>query len=122
MARVGQQKALFIELNALNQNGDACRVTFVMVNNMKTAIDELILELVLFDQAQQVQSLLTLKTRNLPAQKTLVRRYDLKKISCQSIQRILVNEIKVCRGKSLGASGCLKALSLSSRTKAKLGL
>ncbi len=112
---------LFIELNALAQQSSACRVSFVMQNNLPTPIEELVLEVVLFDQAKRVTSLLVIKSRALPVKKTRVRQYDLKNIPCQTISRFLVNDVKVCKGKSLTPQSCLKALTLNSRTTAKLG-
>lgn len=112
---------LLIELNALAQKNAACRVSFLMQNNLTSPIEELVLEVVLFDRAHQVTSLLVIKSRTLPVKKNRVRQYDLKNIACQTISRFLINDVKVCKGQSLSPQFCLKALTLNSRTTAKLG-
>ena len=47
-----QSQTLFIELNALNQQQQSCRLSFVMKNNLNAAIEELAMEVVLFNQSQ----------------------------------------------------------------------
>lgn len=116
-----QSQTLFIELNALNQLNQACRLSFVMKNNLNAAIEELAMEVVLFNQSQQVTSMLLIKNKKMPVRKTLVRQYNLKNTQCSSISQVLVNDIKVCRGQNLTAETCLQSLDLSSRTSAKLG-
>lgn len=116
-----QSQSLFIELNALNQLNQACRLSFVMKNNLNAAIEELAMEVVLFNQSQQVTSMLLIKSQKMPVHKTLVRQYSLKNTQCSSISQVLINDIKVCHGQNLTAETCLQSLDLSSRTSAKLG-
>ncbi len=114
-------QTLFIELNALNQQQQSCRLSFVMKNNLNSAIEELAMEVVLFNQSQQVTSMLLIKSQKMPVRKTLVRQYSLKNTQCSSISQVLVNDVKVCRGQNLTGETCLQSLDLSSRTSAKLG-
>ena len=116
-----QSQTLFIELNALNQQQQSCRLSFVMKNNLGAAIEELAMEVVLFNQSQQVTSMLLIKSQKMPIRKTLVRQYSLKNTLCSSISQVLVNDVKVCRGQNLTNETCLQSLDLSSRTSAKLG-
>lgn len=114
-------KTLFIELNALKQQHQACRISFVMKNNLNAAIEELAMEVVLFNQSQQVTSMLLIKSQKMPAGKTLVRQYSLKNTQCSSLSQLLINDVKVCRGPNLTNETCLQSLDLSSRASAKLG-
>jgi len=113
---------IFLELNRLQQTETTCQVSFVLTNNLKTAIDELAFEFVIFDQKQQVFSLLLIKSGELPKAKTRVKRYNLKAVNCSSIKQFLINDIKQCSGHGLTPKLCLSKLELHSRTKAKLGL
>ncbi len=112
---------LDIELNAQAQQGAACRVSFVLKNNMRQAITGLEFELVLFDNNQQVKSILVINVGTLPVGKTRVRQYGLKNVDCTQISRFLLNDIKVCEGAGLTPQSCLTRLNLSSRTSTKFG-
>jgi len=117
-----QTTNIFIELNRLQQTETTCQVSFVLTNNLKTAIEELAFELVIFDQKQRVFSLLLIKSGEHPKAKTRVKRYNLKAVNCSSISQFLINDIKQCSGRGLTPKLCLSKLELHSRTKAKLGL
>lgn len=111
---------LMIELNNLTQQEQSCQVSFVMKNNLNEALELLTLELVLFNNNQQVQSLLLLKSENMPNNKTSVRQYALEGVKCNEIGQFLINDVKECRGGALTPALCLNALKLNSRTSAKL--
>ncbi len=111
---------LMIELNSLTQQDKTCQVSFVMKNNLQAPLEQLSLELVLFNQQQQVQSLLLLSSTDMPDNKTSVRQYALKQIKCRNISKFLINDVKDCRGQNLTPALCLKSLVLDSRTSAKL--
>lgn len=118
----GLEKAnIFIELNALDQQDNSCKVSFVLKNNLTVPIREMLLELVLFNQSHQVKSIISIKSGALPVGKTRVKQYGLKAITCSQIGHLLINDIKACQGEGLTPAKCLSLLKLSSRTKAKLG-
>ena len=116
------KETIFLELNAQKQVGTACLISFLMKNGLTKNIDELVFELVVFDENQQVSSFLLIKTGELPAQKSRVKRYKLQGVSCQKLSRLLINDIKHCKGDDLSPKFCLQKLTLNSRTTAPLGL
>lgn len=115
-------QAIAIELNAQKQTGTACQLNFVIKNTLGTAIEDLTFELVLFDTEAQITSIMTARSGNLPNGKTRVKRYALKDKSCKDIGKILINDVKSCKGEALTPGKCLSALSASSRTDSKLEL
>lgn len=114
--------SLQIELNRLEPTDQGCRVTLVLQNRLAVSIEELGVEVVLFDQDHQVNRLVTLNVGGLPEGKTRVKRFHLKGTSCSDIKRILLNDVTQCKGGDLAPSTCLDKLKLSSRTGVSFGL
>ena len=115
-AKAGEGPSLMLELNAVKPAGSACRIAFVVKNELGTAIKDLGFELVLFDKSQRVQTVLSVAAGSMPVAKTRVKQFDLKGIDCDSIGRVLLNDVSRCDGEGLSAAGCLKAARPSSKT------
>ncbi|MGF7162078.1 hypothetical protein FHS85_003721 [Rhodoligotrophos appendicifer] len=109
-----------IELNRLEQRPEACRLSFVYRNRLGTVLDALQLETVLFDREEKVERFLVLSSKALPEDKIRVQQFDINGLKCADLGMILVNDVKVCDGEGLDASGCLGRLALTSKTEAKL--
>lgn len=121
-AQEGPAKAgLHLELNRLEQNGGACRATFVARNGYGTQLEETAFELVLFDKAGLVSLITVFDFGALPTGKTLVKRFDLKETPCASLSRVLVNAVARCRGDGIGPADCISNLTTANRTEAEFG-
>ena len=117
----GSQNKLYMELNAHKQVGTSCQVSFVMKNDLGKELSQLSLEMVLFDENQQVMRLLVLKSGELIVGKTRVKRYGLKNLNCQKVSRYLINDVKQCEAQGYTPKLCLQSLVLTSKTTAKFG-
>jgi hypothetical protein len=111
---------LDIELNSLNLAEKECTVNFVMQNGLASAIDALSLEIVLFGAEGRITSILNLKAGELPLKKTKVKQFRLK--NCESVSRILINEITECSGANLTPKVCSEKLKTTNKTKVEFGL
>ena len=109
-----------IQLNAAKASAQGCRVSFVLQNKLKRRIEELTVEVVLFDASGGVAEFLLLKTGSLPVGKVRVRQFDLKNHKCGNISQVLLNDVKVCQGEEISASACLDWIKPSSSTPIKL--
>ncbi|WP_156911966.1 hypothetical protein [Kaistia adipata] len=105
-----------IELNGAEANGPACRLSFVVANGLAQSIDDMALELVLFDRDGRVDRFVIVRTAKIPAGKSRVRRFDMPETACPSIARILVNDVKECAGAGLDPSGCADSIDVTTRT------
>lgn len=106
---------ILLELNDLAAVEDACRASFVVVNGLDQAIDDLSFDIVVFDTNETVRMILTLQAGALPAGKTRVRQFDLPQIGCDTISRILMNDVITCAGDGLDPSVCLGKTMVESR-------
>lgn len=108
------QPSLSLDLNALEQVGQSCRLVFVAGNSTGVAIDELSLETVLFNAAGTVDRFALFDFRSLPMGKTRVRQFDLPDIRCGDIGRVLINGAASCKGQTLKGTECMDQLELKS--------
>jgi hypothetical protein len=114
------QSTLDIELNGLAKINNGCRMDFVMHNGLAKSIEALSLEIVLFKNDGRIKNILALKVGSLPVGNTRVKRFRLK--ACEDISRILINDVKACKGEGLAPRICMKSLKTNNRTDIKFGL
>ncbi|MCG7521163.1 hypothetical protein [Ruegeria sp. Ofav3-42] len=111
---------LLLELNTVQDVGQACRLTFVVENQTGTAIDEASFETVIFDASGSVVSLSLFNFRDLPADRPRVRQFDLPGMECSSVGRALINGTNTCVVAGSDSSVCDDGLKLQSRTDVEL--
>ncbi|MGZ2257095.1 hypothetical protein [Roseobacter sp. A03A-229] len=105
-----------IELNAAETDGQSCRLTFVIQNDLAASVDELVLETVLFDAAGQVDRLTLFDFGALPEGRQRVRQFAVDQIDCDDLGHILFNGTERCTGNTLTPAACEAALIARSRT------
>jgi len=91
------EEAFELELNDAKPTADGCRVTFVAVNKLATRLDKTAIEIGVFDAKNIFSEMVVFDFGRLPAGKTKVVQYDLRR-SCDSIGRLLLNSVKDCMG------------------------
>lgn len=110
-----EAKQLGIELNRLEQTNGACRVYLVFTNQLKTGLNTLQLELVLFDTDGYVQRRLTLDAAPIADDKTSVKLFDLTETKCERVGRILINDVLAIAGADGALPSDVSQLDLSSK-------
>lgn len=111
---------LGLELNKLEQRGDDCVIWTLLKNPSDTDFASLKLDLVLFGKDGLIERRLALDAAPLPAAKTMVKVFKMPAMMCDSLGRILVNDIVACAGKDGPIEDCLKRLHPSSRGSVEL--
>jgi len=106
-----------IQLNGAETVGDACRLTFVIRNELPKPVNALGLDLVMFDMSDGVSGYAAIDFGDLPAGKTRVRQYDVAKGDCTGISRVLMNEVRACEIEGNPAEDCLSRLQISTRSE-----
>lgn len=107
-----------LELNRLDGVGGDCRVTLVEKNGTASAFAALKLDLVVFDKEGLVVKRVGVDAGPLKVGRTVVKTFDLKAIACQSVGRLLVNDVLSCDAEGLAADACLDAVEPRSRASA----
>lgn len=126
-ARVSAQEAadapsLELELNAMEPSDKGCRQTFVVTNRLGADLSKAAFEIALFNEAGAVDRLTVLDFKDLPKGKTKVTRFDLPRVECAHISRVLINQVTECKGEGVDPQACLKHLDVKSRTGTEFGL
>ena len=115
------KSGLSLELNGLDQNGGACRATLIARNGFEATLDQTAFELVIFDKAGLISLMTVFDFGALPAGKTLVRRFDLPKIDCSDLTRILVNGVSRCAGEGVDLARCETHFTTENRAEIEFG-
>jgi len=126
-AAAARATPISLELNKLQPlaQGTGCRAYFVIANPGSQAIPELDLDLVLFGTDGVIARRVAIEFGPLPAEKTVVRLFDLAGTPCDSIGQILLNDVISCRTGVTAPdadqrASCLARIALSSLAKVKL--
>lgn len=114
--------ALELELNALQPAEAGCRVTFLATNKLGAQLDRAAVELAMFDTAGTIVRIVTLDFKDLSEGKTKVLQFELAGLQCDSLGRLLVNDITACEGAIGPATICLDALQASTRLDIAFGV
>ena len=109
--------ALSVELNAVEPQQGACRLVFVVENNLGADLSSLVLEAVVFDTAGKVKLLTLFDFRDVPDARPRVRQFDLAGADCTALGRVLLNDVQACVGTGIAAAACKAGLRWSSCTE-----
>lgn len=112
--------ALHVNLNTARTSGKACRLSFVFQNRIGSPIKDASLELVVFLQDGTIDRFVQISTGALPARKTRAKQFDLEKLDCGKIAKVLLNDVKTCEGANLTPAACLRKLNVSGGESIKL--
>lgn len=119
---MAQEKAISIELNDATNVDGACRLVFVAVNNSGIVLEKTSYDVVTFDATGKVGKSLTFQFGRLPVGKTKVVQFDLPQQTCETISRLLVNDVSECTVDGKASDICIDALTTSTRTQVAFGL
>lgn len=108
-----------IELNKLDSTDKGCRAVLVINNPTDETYSALKLDLVMFEGGVFTRRV-ALDLAPVKAQKRSVKLFDLEGLSCDKISEFLINDVMECKTGAGAEDSCLKRLSVSSLTKAKL--
>lgn len=105
-----------IELNKLEQQGDACRAYLLFENEQGGEYPVYRLDLVLFDKQGRIDRRIAVDASPLRAGKSVVKLFDLSGLQCDGISKILLNDIAPCEDASGAREDCVVNARLSTLT------
>ncbi len=110
-----QSKALSIELNRLEQDGEGCRFDLVIANRLEVAFSSFSADLVFFGHDGVIITRASTHFGRLRPLKTHLRSFVLSPFDCASVARVLLNDIIECGHDQGEAFDCLDAVEVSHR-------
>jgi len=109
-----------LELNRVETVSTGCRITLVAHNGLPEALSQMGLELVVFDRDGGVAGYAAIDFADMPRGKTRVRQYDIFPGACETVERILVNDVRSCKSAAGRDLACADSLRPSSRVEIDL--
>lgn len=106
---------LALELNAVTPSETGCRITLLATNRLGTEVTRSAFEIALFGTGGGIERLVSLEFKAMPDGKTRVLQFDIGEIGCDTLSRVLINDITACDGEGLDPGACYAALSTVSR-------
>ena len=107
--------SLALELNALTPSETGCRITFLATNKLGTEVTRSAFEIALFGSGGGIERLVSLEFKAMPDGKTRVLQFAIGEIGCETLSRVLINDITACDGEGLDPKVCYAALGTFSR-------
>lgn len=114
-AALAQENKITIELNDAATVNGACRLVFVAMNRTGQLLEKTSYDVVTFDSGGKVGQSLTFQFGRLPVGKTKVVQFDLPGQACDTISRLLVNDVSECVVDGKASDVCLDDLATSTR-------
>ena len=114
-AAAGNADGFSLEINKAETHGQNCRIFLLARNGQAHATTEFKLDLVSIGPDEIIQSRMLLDLGRLPAGKTRLKVFELAGLSCQSVSRLLLNDVTSCQFAGGHNADCLSLVSTSSR-------
>lgn len=106
--------AIGVQLNTLEADGDDCRAHLVLENGLDEALESFQLDMVVFDEDGIIQRRMVVEMAPLRAGSISVRAFRMTATSCDSVGRILINDINVCEGSEGAIDRCADYVQVES--------
>lgn len=107
---------VLVELNAAETTGAACTLTFLVQNALGYAIEEMVIETVLFAPDGEVDRLTLFDFGSVPAGRQRVRQFAIDDAGCEGLGSVLFNGTERCSGDGLTPEACDAAIVATSRS------
>ncbi|WP_134496575.1 hypothetical protein [Microvirga pakistanensis] len=116
---LGSAPGITIELNKLEQTGSACRSYFVVNNGAADPLKELRLAVYLFDRTGMILRSVALTFSDVRASRSKVVMFDIPEVPCDSLSRLIVNDITTCASASGAPLAACSSIVTRTRTNAE---
>ena len=107
-------KALTVELNKLEPQGNGCRAYVVVQNDDDIAYKAFKLDLVLFQTDGIIGRRFAMDLAPLKPKKRTVKLFDLDDIACDKIGSFLINDVVDCKSETSAMENCLAGTTVKS--------
>jgi hypothetical protein len=117
-AASAQSPPLSIELNRVDQQGQACRFDWRVTNRSASHIGAITAEFVLFDKAGVNVARMAIPFGALPVDKSVLRSFQLRPFDCTQVGEALLNAVLECVAEP--TLDCVAAIGVSSKDPIQL--
>lgn len=111
---------ILVELNKLENMESRCRAYMMFKNTTAYDIEALKLDLVMFDDGGIIVRRLAVEAPPLGSGRTKVRLFDIQDLSCDRLNRILLNQVMTCESNAGDNFACGPLLRTRSKASTEL--
>lgn len=109
-----------IEINKMEQRESGCLFYLLTNNSSGRNYESLKLDMVLFDSADLIQRRIAVDMAPLKTGKTSVKLFEISDTQCETIGKVLINDVLECSDEAGPVSGCIDRISPASRIDVEL--
>ncbi len=115
-----EQQNILIELNRLEQKDNNCVTYFMIKNNTNFNFSKFQTEMVTFDKNGLINNRILGDFQKIRPNKTVVKLFAIPDAKCSTINKILINDVHICKADTEQPMDCLDLLQPSNKAKIKL--
>ena len=113
-----EEKSLSLELNRMDQQGEACRFDWRVTNRSPSSIQDFAADFVLFGKEGVNIARMSIPFGALAREKSVLRSFQLSPFDCDLVGEVLFNEVVACQAEP--ELDCIAAIGVSSRATVPL--
>jgi len=113
-----QESSLSLELNRMDQQGEACRFDWRVTNRSPSSIQDFAADFVLFDKQGVNIARMSIPFGWLAREKSVLRSFQLSPFDCALVGEVLFNEVAACTADP--ELDCVAVIGVSSRATVPL--
>ena len=117
LAEARAEEGISLELNKVAQEGDSCRLHFLLTNETDTAFNSFRIQIAFFDRAGGFVNNATADFLKVRPRKTILRFFDVPNLQCAALGEVLLNDAASCDGPDGPVADCVDLIAPTHRTE-----
>ena len=110
---------ILLELNKVAQEGDSCRLHFLLTNETDTAFSNFRIQIAFFDRSGGFINNATADFLKVRPRKTILRFFDVPTLQCAELGEVLLNDAATCDAEDGPVADCVEMIAPAHRTETR---
>jgi hypothetical protein len=108
---------ILLELNKVAQEGDSCRLHFLLNNETDAAFNSFRIQIAFFDRTGGFINNATADFLKVSPRKTILRFFDVPTLQCAELGKVLLNDAATCDAEDGLVADCVEMIAPTHRTE-----
>jgi len=110
-------ESILLQLNKVAQEGDSCRLHFLLTNETDTAFSSFRIQIAFFDRSGGFINSATADFLKVRPLKTILRFFDVPTLQCGELGKVLLNDAATCDAEDGPVANCVEMIAPTHRTE-----
>ena len=111
--------SISLELNKVTQQGNSCRLHFLLTNNTDIAFQTFRLQIAFFDKSGGFVNNATADFLRVRPKKTVLRYFDVPELHCTDLGEVLLNDAASCETENEQVADCIELIAATHRAEVR---